>query len=214
MRLVIHQIDTKNLVIFVSGFKKNYKTWNKTETNKILNIEKKFRKTCTTILVDIDEEDYKLPVPIICNKMLSCDDFEIKENTVIVAHSYGCFYALYLAEKLKHVKLVLIEPVIKSPSYFDYLIEKSLGETEEGIEKHKIKNYDTLPDGKLLSSQVILRVHVNINNAEIPNIKEYNALTSKNIKSQLVIHYKKSHMIHYTQPDLIFTSIQQMLMNY
>lgn len=218
MQLIIYDNKHKNTVIFFNGFRKQYTTWNITETGKQINIEERIRKNHNTILIDFQEEDYKQSIPDMSehiHTMLINSHPDLLRNVTIVGHSYGCFYALYLAEKYRILKILLIEPVIKSPSYLEYIINRSVVSKMplefNTVEVCAINNYDMLPTGENIKSRVIVRIHVNCDNEEIKHLKEYSLLTNKNTKSRLVVHYKKSHMIHYTQADVILNSITELL---
>jgi len=224
MQLIIYDNKHKNTVIFFNGFRKQCTTWNITETGKPINIEERIRKNNNTILIDFQEEDYKQSIPDMSEHiytMIINSYPDLLRNVTIVGHSYGCFYALYLAEKYRILKILLIEPVIKSPSYLEYIINRAAvskiplefneGKEDNTVEVCTVNNYDMLPTGENIKSRVIVRIHVNCDNEEIKHLKEYSLLTNKNTKSRLVVHYKKSHMIHYTQADVILDSINELL---
>lgn len=210
MQLIINNNHKKNTVLFIHGFRKNYTDWNVTEKGKTISIEERVRKHHNTILVHIAEEDYKQPIASIGDTIYNEISVVTSTSIVIIAPSYGCLYALYLAEIYHIDKLFLIEPVIKSESYLRKLQDNAVGKDPNSIEVYKVNNYDSLPTGEHIHSRVIVRIHINID-GEIPNIKELNALTNKNTKSRLIVHHGVSHMIHYTKTDTIYDSITELL---
>lgn len=210
MQLIITNNHKKNTVIFIHGFRKNYNDWNVTENGRDISLEKRLSKHHNTILVDIAEEDYKQPIAVICDAIHNEISEIISKCVTIVAHSYGCLYALYMAEAYHIDKLLLIEPVIKSDRLLNYLQDRAVDKDPDSVEVYKINNYDSLPTGEHIKSRIIVRIHIN-SDGNIPNIKELSALTNKNTKSRLLVHYNASHMLHYTKTDIILDSITELL---
>lgn len=211
MQLIIYN---KNTVIFIHGFRKHYNDWNITAGRgppKSIRIEERIRQNNNTVLVGIDEEDYKQPISNISEIIYAGISELLSTSITIVTHSYGSFYAFYLAEKYQISKLLLIEPVVPSVTFFTLLKERANDKNLDSVECYKVNNFNMYPTGKNIKSRVIVRIHLNVNGDKISDITEFSALTNKNIKSRLIIHYKSSHMIHYTKPDIIYDSITELL---
>src|ERR1700756_4925051 len=79
-------------VIFISGYRKeNY--WDQTEHGKQINIIQEIKNQNSIQLLEISDEGYKRSIPDICNDI----SIQITKNCIVIAHSYGCFYAQQLA---------------------------------------------------------------------------------------------------------------------
>ena len=211
----------KKTVIFIHGFGKKYNDFNVTEHNKNILIEHVISKTCNTIMLQFVEDDYKNTIAHISEKLMeNLDESILKTKIIIVAHSYGCFNAIYLCETYPNIfgRILLIEPTIKSETYKKILADHA-GTNINSVEYAKFLNYDLLPNGFNISDKVILIIHANIVNKEqiVENQCEYNdkitnleKLLNNNIKSKLVQHINKSHMLHYKIPDIIIKSIKEL----
>lgn len=230
MKLIINYNNHKTTIIFIHGFRKKYDDFNETENNKHILIETRIRTKCNTIMIQIEENDYKKEISEISEQMYyHLLNAEImKTKITIVAHSYGSFYAFYLAEKYPIIfgKILLIDPTIKTINYKNKLIYNNGQKIEnDSTEFYKLKNFDTLSDGINIKSTVIIRIHTNLNsnelimdlNLSINTLNEFsekmqylNKLVNKNIKSRLIMHVDCGHMIHYKKPDLIIDSIMEL----
>jgi hypothetical protein len=155
------------------------------------------------------------PISNICDeiylKIINTD--LIKTKIIIVTHSFGSFYAFYLAEKYYTIfnKLFLIEPTIKTANYKNYL--KNCNST---IQQHKYNNFDALPTGLNIKCSVIIWIIININTDSLDDsfkceLEYMYKLTNKNIKSKMITHINKSHMLHYDIPDVIKNAICEII---
>jgi hypothetical protein len=195
----------KLTILFISGYKKeNY--WNTTEHGKTIDIMNSFCITARLIHLDITDAGYKLPVPELC------DMININENYIIISHSYGSFYAQYLAYKDKNVKgMVLLDPTISNEIYKKYLENK---EDDPNI-KEKKDNFDKLPNLntlKNISAKVIIEVHLVINNELINKCEYFASACSKNMLSSIEVH-NCSHMIHYDKSQIVIQRIKRLIKN-
>lgn len=214
MRFIYNNSSKKSTVMFIHGFLKTSKDWNIKDTassNKQINIEKNLQRKNNTILIDIEEHDYKDKISNVCDAICNEINVHLPERKIdlIVTHSYGSFYALDLISKLRINKILLIEPTIQSPAYYNYLKHVAEDKPVDSIEHYKLQNYNDLPSISNIKPKHIVRVHFNINDTPIEHIATLNKITNMNTKSQLIAHYNASHMIHYTKPDFIVQSIDE-----
>lgn len=210
MHLIINDSSKKKTVIFIHGFGKRLDDWNITKSGKHIGIEEQIRKFSNTVLVQIEDNDYKQPISIVAAMIYQALNDLTKTNITVVGHSYGTLYALWLAENHNIDRILLIEPVIKSPIFLEYLQSKAKDKDFESIEAYKVRNYDTMPTGENLKNRVTVRIHIRVEDKPIPNLPILNSLTNKNVKSRLIIHYQASHMIHYELSSTIVDSIKDL----
>ena len=217
----------KTTIIFLPGFRKNHNDFNITEHGKKISIESTISILCNTILVNIDENDYKKSVPQLAEEIyqeiVNCHMLETK--LIIVAHSLGSFCALYLCETYPNIfgKIFLIDPAIKSSTYHTQLIADAKDKLDDTVEYANLQNYKYLSDGLSLHNKIIVRIHININTKkmisdpalcleEISYLETVNKITNKNTKSRLVVHANVSHMIHYKMPGAIIDAIRELVL--
>ena len=217
----------KSTIIFFPGFRKNHNDFNITDHGKKILVESTISTTCNTILVNIDDNDYKKSVPQLAEEIyqeiVNCHMSETK--LIIVAHSLGSFYALYLCETYPNIfgKILLIDPAIKSITYHTQLIADAKNKLDDTVEYAKLKNYEYLSDGLTLHNKIIVRIHINLNTKkiisdpvvcldEISYLNAVNKITNKNTKSRLVVHANVSHMIHYKMPGAIIDAIRELVL--
>lgn len=201
----------KNTIIFIHGFKKDIASWNFDSKNKHIQIEESLSKKANTISIQFTEDDYCKPCSEICKNIMSM----IKElklgKIIIVAHSIGACYALKLAEldPVLFGKLLLIDPCIKTPHYYEYL--KSKSESENHIEEHQLTHFEDLPSDTNIIPKVIIRIHFDYCDNSILDIPYFTKLTNKNMKSRLILHNDIGHMIHWKIPHVIIDSINELI---
>ena len=220
MKLFINYNHHKTTIIFIHGFRKNHDDFNITDKGKNILIETTMAKICNTILVQIEESDYKKPVADVAEDIYKNIVDIDKTKITIVAHSHGSFYALSLCETYPDLfcKLLLIDPTTKSEHYLTKLKMDTEGFNEESVESYKVKYFDMLPTGFNLKNKIIVRIHLNLQttqliddlNSFLAKINHLNKLVNKNVKSRLVLHADVSHMIHYQIPDVIIDSIKEL----
>jgi len=209
MKVIFNIQNFKKTILFIQGFRKHYLNWNLSETNKPINIESNLSKSCNTILLDLDDNDYQKSITILSEEIYQHLSPLITSKITIVAHSYGAFYALKLAEFYPKIfsRVLLLDPTIKSPEYLDYL---KLKKSNDSLELFKITHFEELPSPLILNNNIIVRIHFNIStNEDLNKINYLDQLTNKNCKSRLILHYNISHMIHYTIPAVIIDSIKE-----
>ena len=218
MKLIINNLFNKTTVVFIPGLRKKYTDFDITDNGKIINVAATMAKTCNTIIIALDDDDYKKSVPDVAkemyNKIVSNDI--TKTKMIIVTHSYGFFYAVQLAEIDGSMfnKLLLIDPPAKTDRLLSRLKNDAMFTVENSTEYIMVKNFDLLPTGQNLKSKIIARVHLNINTSlpkeMMEKIAYFNRLANKNVKSRLIVHSDVSHMIHYQIPDVIVDSIKDL----
>lgn len=201
----------KNTIIFIHGFKKDNASWNYDSKNKHICIEESLSKKANTISIQFTEEDYCKPCSEICENIINMFKELKLGKIIIVAHSIGSFYALKLAElnPILFGTLLLIDPTIKTPHYYEYL--KSKSESENHIELHQLKNFEDLPTDTNIMAKVIIRIHFDYCDNSILDIPYYAKLTNKNMKSRLILHNDIGHMIHWQIPHVIIDSINELI---
>ena len=214
MKFIINNNNYKQTIIFIHGFLKNYNDFNVTDHDKKILIEEHFRKKCNTIMVHIEKDDYIQDISITEQIYQTICNMDLKfKNITLVTHSLGSFNAIYLAEKYPKLfkKLLLIDPTIKSNAYHDYLVDQS--KNQDIIVCIKLKNYDLLSNGKNLKSNIVIYINVNYDtkiNKSNDDMILLHKFVSKNVKSRFILHVNKSHMLHYTNPNVIIDSIDNL----
>lgn len=101
-------------VIFMNGFMKYSSDWNITPSGRTINIEHTIKMKVNTMLISLTKEDYENNINEVCKKLI----LTFPQGLIIlIGHSFGYFYAMKLAQMDHHRfhKLLLIEPVVKSP---------------------------------------------------------------------------------------------------
>lgn len=212
MRIIFNYNKFKTTLLFIHGFGKDISSWNTTQSGKSIKFEETLSKTANTILIEFKNEDYEKSMSDKINEIYSLITDFLKTQMIIIAHSYGCFYALLLAEKYPKVfnKLLLLDPTVKNNDYLLQLEKAAKGTAEDSIECAKLDRFPSLPSGEGLPSQIIVRVHLNITD-DIKKIVSLNSLTNKNVKSRLTVHYDIGHMIHWSIPNTIIDSVKELI---
>ena len=213
MKLIANFNKFRNTIVFIHGFRKNAYYWNEDEKGKQLLIERYLSKTANTILIQLEEDDYKKSVSEVSAQLCSALKEFASTKITLIAHSHGAFYGLKLAEldPIIFGRLLLIDPSIKTPEYLEYLKSKAQGQSEYTIEACKVNNFSDLPTGESLTSRIIVRIHLNFTEETASRISYYNKLTNKNVKSRLIVHYKIGHMIHWAISQTIIDSIKELI---
>lgn len=214
MQIFVKNISKNISILFIPGFRKKNTDFNITDEGKGINIETTLFKMYNTITIQFSEDDYQKPVPDIADQIYQNIIMNFKKDIVIVAHSFGAFYAIHLAKTYPNIftKLLLIDPSIKTTSYHEKLQLNANMYGPKDTETYKLKNYDSLPIGVDLKSNIIVRVHVAlIIGLSADKIFILNKLTNKNVKSRFIVHPNASHMIHYQHPDVIIDSIKELI---
>lgn len=218
MKLIVSNSNHKQTIVFIHGFGKNYDDFNTTCHGKKISIEETMKAICNTIRIQIEPDDYCESVPDICSKIfLMLDESIIKTKITIVAHSHGCFNAIYLAKQYPNIfnRILLLDPTVKSESYRTQLVQNCRGYDNTTIEYHKVKNFDLLPDSKI-PAKIIVRIHTNIKTDNLSDgdfgnkLAALYSMINLNAKSRFVVHVDKSHMIHYDVPATIIDSIKEL----
>jgi pimeloyl-ACP methyl ester carboxylesterase len=179
----------RKTIVFIHGFRKDTNSWNYNSKNK-------------AILIQLEDEDYKLSVSEVSEKIYSFLKDFIDTKMILVTHSNGSFYKLKLVETYPDIFRKLF--LIKTPEYLKYLQSKN------PVERSKVENFEDLPTGENILSKVIIRIHFNYTEDNISLIPYYNKLTNKNMKSRFILHYDIGHMIHWKIPDVIIASIREL----
>lgn len=197
----------KNTVMYIHGFLKQSSQWNVSETGKYLGIEEHLQKTTNTVLVDVEHSDYSLPITTICEDIYK----EILQShslvkVIIVAHSYGAFYAIRLAEMFPSIikSLILLDPVVKDENYRKYLLDQ-----DDDMSKGKLAIYHDLPTGDKLHPRIIIKICLPVTDSVLTKLDYFHPMTNKNIMSEIVVIPEVDHMIHYHQPQKIIFYIKQ-----
>lgn len=205
----------KSVVIFIHGFQKDPSTWNITEHGKAVGIEETVRKVSATVLVHLKDDDYVRPVPEVSAELF--DDILSKipkiGKIIIVAHSFGAFYALSMANlypKQIHA-LLLLDPTAKTKSYRNYLIKDG-----SDVQMAKLRNFDSLPNSIPLNPKITVKVYLKLDMSEqndsINDILSYfDKFTKVNINSDIIVCPNRSHMLYYDMPDKFISVVKQLI---
>ena len=192
-------------VIFIHGFNKTPDTWNKTESGKDILIEKLVSKKAHTLLVHIDDYDSnpsETVVPIIDQIKL----VGLKKWTV-VCHSLGVIYGLELLKSdIPITGVCLIDPTVPDAKFISKL-------EKEG--RHVLKSYCKDHTQLDFPPKIIFHIHFDYDMRKPEKLSRkvqyYNGLTTKNDKSEIIIHMNKGHMLHYTDGPKIVNSIMNLI---
>jgi pimeloyl-ACP methyl ester carboxylesterase len=167
------------------------------------------------VLVHLKDDDYVRPISVVSaelfNEMIS--NIPKLGKIIIVAHSFGAFYALSMAKLYPQRihALLLLDPTAKTESYRNYLIND--GST---VQIAKLKNFDDLPDPIPLNSKIIVKVYLNIdlserNDSLNDKLSYFNKFTKVNINSDIIVSPNRSHMLHYDMPDKFIAVVRQLI---
>mgnify|MGYP001243237282 CR=1 FL=1 len=204
------ELSHKYIVIFIHGFNKNSSSWNKTDSGKIINIEETIKKKATTVLIDLFEDIYSEPIPEIANKLYNNIKSSIPKmgKIIIVAHSYGAFYALSLAQSNhEHIYgILLLDPIVKSDEYKNYLAKSN-----SPIQLEKLKNFDSIPNPIPLKNKIIVKICLKVDDDIYEKTQYFDKLTRNNINSDILVYPNRSHMLHYDMHDKIISIIKQLM---
>ena len=202
-----------SVVVFIHGFGKSSSDWNVSDYGKVISIEMGVKQYTNTVLVNLKDDDYLTHIQDTCDKIVCVNNLVTFKHVHVVAHSYGCFYAMVMAEKYKTLvkSLVLIELTVKTHSYKLYLQSQ-----HDSISQAKVNNYDTLPDGSKIPNKTVISTHIAINSkdtnidymtTQFQRLEYYKMWTNNNTHNELVLHPCKSHMLHYHVPHKIISCI-------
>lgn len=199
----------KPAVVFIHGFGKSSTTWNLTEFNKNINIEKLIAAKARTLLVQIDDyqADPAITVIPIVEKMKA-------ENNkwTIVCHSIGVIYGL---ELLNHGLTIsgfcLIDPSTPTESF----VQEEIEDGYINIGTYCRSNF--LEKKLQIEPKIVFHVHLDYDPTDLDDFADgvefYKQFVGKNDKSKIIIHPGKGHMIHYTDGPKIVNSILSLLQN-
>ncbi len=189
------------LILFIPGFNKDPGTWNVTENGKEINIESSIRKVFRTVLIEINYSKTIMEMAEeIYTDYLEAED--PKTKIVIVAHSYGSFYALALAQFKRLDGLLFLDPTTKNQSYYNYLMRTK--------QETKIQMFDDFPIPTPLPQKTILKVFLIYREAD-ERIIQYGVMVKNNVFSDLILLVERGHMIHYEVPDKIIHAIRDLI---
>lgn len=217
MSLLYSNLDgsIKSVVVFIHGFRKDSSTWNRTDSGKVIGIEESVRKVASTVLVDLKNDDYVRPIHevsvVVFDEILS--KVSKISKIIIVAHSYGAFYAISIAKLYPQRihALLLLDPTAKTESYRNYLIKDG-----SDIQAAKLRNFDALPDSAALNPKIIVKVYLKVDLSEgnddmIDKLSYFDKFTKVNLNSDIIMCPNRSHMLHYDMPDKFITVVKQLV---
>jgi pimeloyl-ACP methyl ester carboxylesterase len=198
----------KNVIIFFSGLLKDSNTWDLTESGKAINIMKTAKTKADVITINITFEQYLQPIEETCKDINNkIEALIVDKNVIIVAHSFGAFFAFGYSEYC-HKNLtgvILIDPTCKLDSYKSYLVEKTnIVENDDKykVRKYWLENFESLPALPKYKPKVKVIVHIPIKeNKNIDKVMFFEKAVALNMQSQIVVHPNKSHMLHYQMSD-------------
>jgi len=200
-------------IVFVPGYRKG-NHWDVSEHGRRLDILQILFASANIFVVHLDDEDYKLPIPIVTSSILEQLPTNL-ELSLVVAHSYGCFFAMdMVSQSPSRVKAVmLLDPVVKDESYRASLAVRT---TEEDPNvAHKLKHWDDIPDASVFSSnskfnKVVFRVHLILCSDLSRKLEHFLPTCKANVKSGVEIH-ASDHMIHYSLPHMVIDRARNLL---
>ena len=204
MKIYSNTHKSKYHLVFIHGLHKSYNDWNITSCKnaKHINIEETLKSKYNTHLVQIEASDYFRSIIDVANDIY--DKLTIS-NVTIIAHSYGCFYAIQLGllDHMRFRRLLLLDPTLPTPLYMNYLQELS-----EPLRRYQYDNFDRFPDITSLHNKVIVRIHKSLQEIDNDYFCLASTATKKNLESHIIVHYKMTHMIHYKIPHVVIKSIR------
>lgn len=68
------KMSYKNTVVFIHGFRKEAASWNMTSTGKPIQIQETIAKKNNTILIQMTEDDYNMPVTKVAEQIYNLKD--------------------------------------------------------------------------------------------------------------------------------------------
>jgi len=205
----------KSVVVFIHGFQKDPSTWNRTESGKVINIEETIRNSSATILVHLKDDDYIRSVYDVSMELFKEILSKVSKlgKIIIIAHSYGAFYALSMAKLYPQRihALLLLDPTAKTESYRNYLIKDGTD-----VQIAKLKNFDDLPDPVPLNSKIIVKVYLKLdlsdwNDSTNDKLSYFDKFTRVNLNSDIIICPNRSHMLHYDMSDKFIAVVKQLI---
>jgi len=188
-------------ILFIHGKGKKSETWNTTESGKIIDIEKSLSKNVHTMLLQVDD------FTIIPSKLIDqiIDDMRFY-RWIIITHSLGVVHAFeLLGRQIMIDGLCFIDPTAFTGRYIDSIKQFEIA---EWIKEQLIIE---------VTPRIVFHIHINYQSGREEDlfqekIIEYSKFTHKNDKSRVIVHYNKSHMIHYTDAPKIIDSLKDLLM--
>jgi pimeloyl-ACP methyl ester carboxylesterase len=124
----------------------------------------------------------------------------------VLAHSYGAFYALALAQQAPNVKaLLLLDPTGCTPSYHQTLVTGNVA-----LAAHKLEQWESYPRPLPLAPRVVVRVHLALTEQLAERVQYFTPLCKANVQSALEVHMA-SHMLHYDLPQLVIVRVLALL---
>lgn len=213
------KMSFKNTVIFIHGLFKNADQWNITEYGKYIGIIDEMKKTSNVINLTwniITHDDYINNDELYFERIIN----EVPKNStcIVIAHSFGSFYALklYQLNKLLIKGIILLDPVVLNEKYIEK-ITNELKSLDEELVKTRESNLKLINSIKstTVDNKVIIKIHVrsgeDLMERFSDNLDYYHNLTKLNVKSQIIFHPNTSHMIFYDKPANILHSIKTLI---
>ena len=227
-----------NTIIFFPGFLKTSDDFDVTEQGKRINITKCTANMANIYIVSFTLNDYCKPIDDICIYVMDQirTIFKLK-RILLVAHSFGSFYALRFAELYENsVKgILLIDPTCKNERYLLSLKSKldeykkiiNLNDSDKvnihqilqykQIIEFKIDNFSSYPD-KITNHNIYITIVLNNDNSIyfIEKERYFNKFIKNDINHskysyKIVTYDNLSHMIHYKRPHDIIKEIKLLL---
>lgn len=200
--------NKKPFVILIHGYNQTIDSWNVTKSGKVIQLDKILSAKYNTIIIQIDQEDYLKSVPELSNEIHEKLSLHAENSKkIVLAHSYGCFYAISLAiNHDKTYRLLLLDPTIKTLDYYEMIKNRAIDNDLVSISKYE--NYSLLPNYSDIKSKTIIIIHL-ANKNILEKISVLIDATKKNIKSRLMIEHC-SHMVHWDIPERVCISVDEL----
>ncbi len=193
-------LNLMTTVVFIPGFRKPPTDFNVTDAGKYIGIVNCISKRAPTLEVNLQLEDYLKPLDEVCSTI---HDQILTPKCLLVAQSYGGFFALRYAELYTHTvcAVVLLDISIKSEEYRAYLAIKYASEADP-LTAYKLEHFDVYPDS-VLDPQIIAHVYA-------PVLTPcHTRLLGTHPESKFIP--ATCHMVHYKQAAEVIRSIRELL---
>ena len=187
MKIIVNDGQFKTTVLFIHGYNKTGLDWNMTEHGKPIDIETHIRKSRNTVIVSLDNQDYRRPPDDVAKEIY--DSIKHYKKIIGVSHSYGAIFATAICIMYPTLltTIIMLDPTIKTNEFLNYL--KSLSTSETNM--YKINHYDLLPNYLAIPNHIIIIIHFNYEQMD-KSINQYivelDKMTRKNVKSRLIVH--------------------------
>lgn len=183
MKFELHPGNFRRGVLFLSGRGKSLDNFNQTSTGKRIGLEENLRKRAQTCLVEFDQKDEAIYL-------------SFKENGT-------------LHEPPLTLLIEALDPKVKW-----VVVASSMGAYFASfLPEHLILGYVLIDPVHCppFHPRLPIQLHLALTPDRKINYEGYDRLTSYHSKSAIIVHWNRSHLIHWDEPAKITVSITLLL---